>query len=207
MLCIEKMPKMSIFNKIEATTFYKKLKYSLNQNLIQFFIEKAIKEKLNIDVAELACGSGYGSHLLAENPCVRQSIALDVSQELFDERLRGIFKAKYVTGDIFNLPFGPSTFDLVWSSSAVEHFEEPLEAITAMASVTKSGGHVFVGVPYLYGPLAIYYLAPTQTSRQWLGKPYSKKELVEMITQAGLVYQDHLIYFLKFFIGVLAIKR
>ena len=201
------MSDISIFHLLEDTSFYKKLKYSLNQNLIQFFAEKAMKDKLDLDVAELACGSGYGSHLLAANPRVRQSIALDISQELFDEKLGENFKAKYITGDIFSLPFTSNTFDLVWNSSAVEHFDEPLKAIQAMANVTKPGGHVFVGVPYLYGPLAVYYLAPTQTSRQWLGKPYSLKELLGMITRAGLVYQDHIVYFLNFFIGILAVKQ
>ncbi len=198
---------MSLFHFLETTIFYKKLKYSLNQNLIQFLSEKALKDSPGLDVAELACGSGYGAHLLADNPFVRRSIALDICLDLFDEKLGEVFGASYVTGDIFHLPFGPDTFDLVWNSSAVEHFKNPRKAIESMAQVTKPGGYVFVGVPYVYGPLALYYLAPTQKSRDWLGKPYSLEELKEMMSQAGLVYQDHIYYFFNFFIGILSVKQ
>jgi SAM-dependent methyltransferase len=200
------MSDAGLFQILESTPVYRRVKYSLNRNLVGFFAEKAFRGKRRLDVAELACGSGYGAHLLAAHPRVRRSIALDINRDLFDDRLKKDFNADYVGGDIFRLPFATDSFDLVWNSSAVEHFEKTGDAIAAMASVTKPGGYVFVGVPYRHGPLFVYHLAPTAQSREWLGKPYSLKELTALMAGAGLGCQDHIVYFFKFFVGVLARK-
>ena len=78
--------------------------------------------------------------------------------------------------------------------------------VTAGPALTKPGGYVFVGVPYLLGPLAIYHITPGAAAREWLGKPFSPRELTDMFETCGLQVEDQLVYLFRFFFGLLARK-
>ena len=199
------MPR-NLLEALEDTVAYRRLKLGLNQGLIQFFGQEVARDRRGLKVLELACGSGYGAHLLAAEPWVRLSVAQDISRLLYDQAAQNDFAAAFVQGDLFAAPFAPASFDLVWNSSALEHLPDPPAALAAMVEMTKPGGQVFVGVPYLAGPLALYYLAPTPGLRQWLGRPYRRRELESMFASCGLEPQAGLVYFLRMFVGLLGRK-
>jgi len=197
---------MGLLENFENTGLHRWLKYRLNQRLIAFLRREALAGKSGAVVGELACGSGYGAHLLAQLPEVGRSVAMDISRELHDQAKFTEFSAEFVLGDLYNPPFEPETFDLTWNSSAIEHFPDPAGAIRKMAELTRPGGFVFVGIPYFYGPLASYHVAPTEAMREWLGRPYTDAELGGMMRNCELAPVGRIVYFFRFFLGLLARK-
>jgi hypothetical protein len=75
-----------------------------------------------------------------------------------------------------------------------------------MQRVTKRGGTVFVGVPYLYGPLGFQRWIADSAVGVWIGTTFNRSELSAMLARAGLNPFDHIFYFFRFFVGVLAQK-
>ncbi len=61
-------------------------------------------------------------------------------------------EAKFIKGNILNMPLKGEEFNLVWNGGVVEHFENPPEAIKKMAALARPGGCVFVSVPALFTP-------------------------------------------------------
>jgi SAM-dependent methyltransferase len=190
--------KRNLFEKFEVTKEYRRLKYHVNCNLIQFFEKNVFKGKESLKVAEIACGSGFGSHLIGKQPNVGLSIASDINLSLFNQSRNSEFAAHFVIADIFSPPFRVDSFDLVWNSSSLEHFDVPQDALIQMVQVVKPGGFVFVGVPDLLGPLGIYYLTPLKKWRDWLGQPYTCKEIENMFTACKLKIKKRFTYFYRF---------
>lgn len=200
------MRNSTLLHKIESTSPYRWLKFRLNADLIKFFDRHVLAGHQGLQLAELACGSGYGAHLLARHPAVARSVAVDMNRWLHDQANIPGFAAEFIEADLFHLPFKENSFDFAWNSSSIEHFEDPVAAVRAMSSVVKKGGQVFVGVPYLWGPLAAYYLTPSRKWRGWLGRPFSFKSMETIFRQAGLNPTRRIVYFFGFFAGVLASK-
>lgn len=197
----------NLLERLEDTAPYRALKFGLNRKLVDFFRERALKGGTGRKVGEFACGSGYASHLLAEAPEVAVSIALDRNMVLFDQAEQEAFSAHFVQADLFKPPFPDADFDLVWSHSSLEHFPDPGAALKAMAHQVRPGGHVFIGVPYLVGPLALYYALPSASWREWVGKPFSRPGLEALFRANGMEPVASFPYFLNCFLGVLGKKR
>jgi ubiquinone/menaquinone biosynthesis C-methylase UbiE len=178
----------------------------MNQKLVRFLVENIFDGRGFVRIAEIGCGSGYASHIFARQSGVTLSVAMDINTQLFSQSGIKDFGAAFVVGDVFHLPFRHESFDLVHCSSSLEHFDTPQEALSNMAEVTKPGGLVFVGVPYLFGLMALYYLTPLKKWRFWLGRPFTFNELETMFAACDLKIQKRLVYFAGLFAGVLGIK-
>ena len=46
------------------------------------------------------------------------------------------------TADMQNLPYPDNNFDIAYSISAIEHTNDPIQSLSEMLRVTKSGGHI-----------------------------------------------------------------
>jgi SAM-dependent methyltransferase len=178
----------------------------MNSKLVDFFERRVFNGRSDLRVAELACGSGYASHLIALRDGVGLSVASDINRIYHQQAEIPDFAASFVLSDIFKPSFPPACFDLVWNSSSLEHFEDPSIPFQAMTRLVKPGGYVFVGVPYLFGPLAVYYLTPSASQREWLGKPFSYRALEKLFLDGGLEVQANLVYLARFFVGILGRK-
>ena len=78
------------------------------------------------------------------------AVGLDLSEEGLALAAKGRPDALHlVQGDLFRLPFRAGTFDLVYNSGVIEHFDDAKleEALRAMARVTRPGGRVLAVVP------------------------------------------------------------
>ncbi len=150
-------------------------------------------------------GSAYVSAMLAEQGL--HSYALDYAYLPLSIAQKLGSKAFLIQGDIFNLPFPRNTFDLTFNNSTLEHFQNPLDALTEMARVTKPGKYVFVGVPFTYGPLSIYKLKKNSFKGAWDGTTYDRKGLKKLFSAAGLEVLDDRTFFFRCFIGVLGRKK
>lgn len=176
----------------------------MNRGLVDYFRRNVFAGERGLRVAEVACGSGYASHFIAQLPEVALSVAADLN--LDDHRQARIvnFRAAFVRMDLFRPALLAGSLDLVWNSSSIEELEEPDIAVRAMAGLVKPGGCVFVGVPNRGGWARLLRVLPG--ARAWLGRVYTRGELGQLLEAAGLVVERKTSYLLGTFIGMLARK-
>jgi ubiquinone/menaquinone biosynthesis C-methylase UbiE len=192
--------------RLEATRPYQQLRYWMNTGLVKFFSKNVFEGRTGLDVAEVACGSGAASHMIAGHPGIRISLAGDINMLDFQQARLKDFNAKFVLMDLFKPPLQPGSMDLVWNSSSVEEFDQPSAAVKGMAQLAKKGGYVFVGVPFKYGPAGWLGWIPNKKVRAWLGRNYSRKQLRALLEECGLIVEKELTYLGTTFIGALGRK-
>jgi ubiquinone/menaquinone biosynthesis C-methylase UbiE len=102
----------------------------------------------------LDCGCGPGSITadLARAVSPGEAVGLDFQQSQIDAAAslataRGVSNARFVRGDIYQLPFGEATFDAAYANMVMEHLSQPLAALREMHRVLKPGGVVGVQSP------------------------------------------------------------
>lgn len=191
---------------LEATRLYQWLRLQMNRGLVRFLFKHVLEGQQNLYLAEVACGSGFAAHLLAAQPGVVLSIASDINLEDYTQANIHDFKASFLLTDLFKPAIQPGSLDLVWNSSSIEEIEYPEEAVASMVHLTKPGGFVFVGVPNRHGIVGLLRLLPSKSTRQWLGRVYTRSELSSLLESAGLQPANKLTYLFGTFIGLLARK-
>jgi len=188
-----------------AYRMYDSLRSRLNQRLVQYFLTKGLAVDGNV-VLEAGSGPAFASSILARDPRVKLSVAVDIDIEALEEARRRDPRLALVAADLLRLPFRDRCVDLCWNSSTIEHLDNPQEAPLEMARVTREDGRVFVGVPNLYGPLGFQRRIEQTGVGVWIGRTYSCAELQDMMLTAGLKPRDRIFYFFRFFVGLLAEK-
>ncbi|MBI4178665.1 class I SAM-dependent methyltransferase [bacterium] len=153
---------------------------------------------------EPGAGSACVSALLAEDGL--NASALDYAYSALAVARRFQSGARLVQGDLFKMPFPDGTFDLTFNNSTLEHFKNPQDALNEMARVTKPGGHVFVGVPFTYGPLAVCKLKKSSFKGAWDGTTYDRKGLRDLFGRAGLRVIGDATFFFRCFVGLMGRK-
>ncbi len=137
-------------------------------------------------VLEAGCGTGQTLALLSQR---HETMGLDISRAALD-LAKGNCKNP-VLGSIFEIPFRDNTFDLVYNSGVIEHFEDPanVAAIREMARVTKPSGTVIIIVP---NTLCLWYKAGKSVAVMMKNfefgyeEDYSPKRLKIAAQRAGL---------------------
>lgn len=181
------------------------LRRRLNAKLVNYLTKAAVRES-GKRVLEAGSGPAFASSMFACTPGVEMSIAVDIDHEALQlARLRDP-SLSAVVADMCCLPFRDEIVDLAWNSSTVEHLPDPLCALKEMSRVTRKGGFVFVGVPYLYGPLGFQAWIPDTPAGLWIGTVFDERRLAGVLREAGLAPIDGIRYFFRFFIGLLARK-
>ncbi len=197
---------MNLLEKLETTKGYSALRRGINRRLVDFLSGQLLAGDGPYTVAELACGTGIGSDMFSLQPSVSLSVGLDINTSMYQLEKNRALGSRFVVGDLEKAPFKKESFDLVWSSSSLEHFPDRVRAVRAMAELVKPGGHLFVGVPSTFGPLAIYFLTPFASWREWIGRPISRSSLEFVLKTAGLAPRCYKRYFFGCFIGIVASK-
>jgi SAM-dependent methyltransferase len=95
-------------------------------------------------VVETGCGSGIISAELAGRGADMSLLdisedALTIARTCFERRK---LRATFVQGDIFDPPFGESSFDIAWNAGVLEHFEgeSRLKAVKSIAHIVRPDG-------------------------------------------------------------------
>jgi ubiquinone/menaquinone biosynthesis C-methylase UbiE len=91
-------------------------------------------------ILDVACGTGYGSALLAG--VGRRVLGVDVSAEAVAEATRDFASPHltFVVGDAAQLPAAASSVDYVVSFETIEHLKNPSEFVAEIARVLRPNG-------------------------------------------------------------------
>ena len=181
------------------------LRQRVNRNIVNFLVG-ILNHDNNAIVMEAGSGPAYASTLLAKKPGIKLSIALDIDPAAIALARMRDQALPAVIADIYNLPFLSSSFDLIWNSSTIEHLDDPLPVLKEFSRLLKADGRIFIGVPYLYGPLGVQKLIPNTPAGIWIGKVFDHGSLKELLRAAGFYEKVFVKYFLNFFIGVVGEK-
>ena len=188
-----------------AYRLYDGLRRRLNQRLAQYLLTEGLRGDGNV-VLEAGSGPAFASSILARDPRVKLSVAVDIDLDALEEARRRDPALALVAADLLRLPFRDGSVDLCWNSSTVEHLDNPQDAPLEMARVTREDGRVFVGVPNLFGPLGFQRRIERTGVGIWIGRTFSLAELTTMMMVAGLKPRHRIFYFFRFFVGLLAEK-
>jgi len=132
--------------------FYDWFRNRLNLKLSDYLVSKGMNREGCL-VLEAGSGPAFASSILARNPKVGLSLAVDIDLEALEQAKHRDPALTLVVGDLNFLPFRNESIDLCWNSSTIEHLPNPQSAVSEMVRVTRRGGRVFVGVPNVFGPL------------------------------------------------------
>lgn len=100
-------------------------------------------------VLEAGCGVGAQTVIIASKSPGAEFTSVDVSAESLAraEALageRGLANVSFMEADVFDLPFGPGSFDDVFVCFLLEHLAEPERALGFLRRVLKPGGTMTV---------------------------------------------------------------
>jgi ubiquinone/menaquinone biosynthesis C-methylase UbiE len=185
--------------------FYDWLRNRLNFKLAAYLVSKGMSTG-ECRVLEAGSGPAFASSILARNPKVGLSLAVDIDLEALEQAKHRDPSLSLVVADLNFLPFRNESIDLCWNSSTLEHLPSPQFALNEMVRVTRRGGSVFVGVPNVFGPLGFQRFIRNTSAGIWIGETFSLAGLKQMLQSAGLQPQNHIYYFFRFFVGLLAVK-
>jgi len=102
-------------------------------------------------ILDVGCGIGLSTFLLAQEDY--KVIGVDISSLLIKEAMsRSNPNVKFIVGDVLNLPFSNSSFDVVTSYYLLEHIPDVERALSEMVRVLKKGGLLLIRSPNLLSP-------------------------------------------------------
>ena len=108
---------------------------------------------------ELGCGTGIDSCILSQrHPHVR-FFGLDIARGslVIARRVSGQMEEKLhlVRGDVFQLPFPPASFSIVFHQGLVEHFADPGGMMREQERILAPGGWAVISVPQVFAGYTI----------------------------------------------------
>jgi SAM-dependent methyltransferase len=100
------------------------------------------------DLLDIGCGVGMETAALREAIRAEQLFAVDLNFALLSRRaeFRHRPDMHFVVASLFDLPFEPKSFDLVYTEGVIHHTYSSSEAFAAIAPRVRPGGHLFVWV-------------------------------------------------------------
>lgn len=140
---------------------------------------------------EVGAGEAHLSAYLAKYGY--ETTALDYSEEAIELAKKNFSRqaitGKFIVGDAFNLPFEDSSFDLVFSTGLLEHYEDPSPIVREMVRVIKPGGLFFSDiVPDKFSLLRGFkrWRRPPNGMADFFERSFTKHEIEEMLLKVKL---------------------
>ena len=175
--------KKSLFSKLEE--------FAINNYFSNAFV-KSILSITKIEKGKIfEPGSGGGMTCANFAQLGFEIISMDLSNNALRKGI-SLFKslslnAKFLLGDLFNLPIKDEQFDIVFNQGVMEHFRlanmDALKGVKEMLRVLKKEGTLIIFVPAYFSPLFFKLI-----DKYW---PYTeqdflhKNELKKMMIDAG----------------------
>jgi SAM-dependent methyltransferase len=133
------------------------------------------------EVLDVACGTGYGSRVLAR---VASVTGVDRAQEAV-ARARARVEGAFLVADVPPIPFADDCFDFVVSFETVEHISEDGEFVREIRRVLRPGGRLLISTPN--GDVSTVDGTPLN---EWHIREYTLGSLKELLENAGLEVND-----------------
>ena len=150
-------------------------------------------------VLEAGCGVGAQTITLAKNSPEARITSIDISESSVTQarkrtEAQGISNVHFQQGDIFDLPFGPESFDHVFVCFVLEHLPKPVEALSVLKKLLKPGGTMTViegdhGSTYFYPDSEAAHKAiqcQVELQKRSGGNSRIGRELYPLLVKAGL---------------------
>ncbi len=108
--------------------------------------------KPNMKVLDAGCGSGAVTRLIARRVFPGEVVGLDIDPMFIEEAKRhaeseSIDNIRFEIGNIEDLNYDDSYFDLSYCRFVLMHLNDPLKAVSELKRVTKKGGSVAAAEP------------------------------------------------------------
>lgn len=149
-------------------------------------------------VLEAGCGVGAQTVTLAMNSPNALITSIDISETSLIEAKRkvvaaGLTNAQFEQADIFNLSYGPESFDHIFVCFVLEHLSRPVEALHTLKNHLRRGGTITViegdhGSVYFYPDSEAAHKAiqcQIELQRRAGGNAMIGRELYPLLRQAG----------------------
>jgi ubiquinone/menaquinone biosynthesis C-methylase UbiE len=99
-------------------------------------------------ILDVGCGTGVvGIDLLNLIPSAQSLIGLDLEPSILrvaKEKIPNEREGNFVAGNVYDLPFIRSSFDLVGCQYVLQHLSQPAKALSEMRRVSRPGGQVVI---------------------------------------------------------------
>lgn len=195
-----------LYRMLENPRIYEVVQKLLGGDRVFRAVRKAIQSELTNfaykNVLEVGCGTGLTKDCFAGD-----YTGVDINPEyirLVSGRGGGIF----LVADATSLPFGPETYDLVFTVGVLHHLDQQGRAmmLSEMARVCRSGGHILIAdglVPSNRLNLIGYALAKLDRGRYKM----RIERFQDMIRKAypepfSVLFQRHSVFPLEFVVTV-----
>jgi len=149
-------------------------------------------------ILEAGCGVGAQTITLARNSPHAHFTSIDISESSVTQARKKITEAgfsnvRFQQGDIFKLPFEPESFDHLFVCFVLEHLAQPVEAISCLKSLLRTGGTITViegdhGSAYFYPDSEAAHKAiqcQVELQRRAGGNANIGRELYPILKNAG----------------------
>lgn len=135
-------------------------------------------------IAEVGCGEGYGTALLAEQ--AKQVIAIDYDAITITHARAAYARPYFVRGNLAALPLAEASIDAIATLQVIEHVWDSAEFLRECCRVLRPGGLLLVTTPnrLTFSPGRDQPLNPFHT------KEFTADELAQLVTNAGFVVQE-----------------
>jgi SAM-dependent methyltransferase len=100
----------------------------------------------NKSVLDVACGTGYGSHLLLDAGA-REVVAIDRNAAALAFAAEHYPGPTYIQADALHLPLKPAAFDVIVSLETIEHLSDPLQFLKCLRRLLKWNGRLVLSTP------------------------------------------------------------
>ena len=138
--------------RVDINYFKMKLKdfdiYQLSHYHRYKFAQKYVGS--DCDVADFACGTGYGTMMMAEK--AKSVTGMDLNADvvkIISDRYKKKTSVRFLNGNLLDIDF-ENKFDLIVSFETIEHFAESdiVQLLKQFQKALKKGGQVIFSTPY-----------------------------------------------------------
>jgi 2-polyprenyl-3-methyl-5-hydroxy-6-metoxy-1,4-benzoquinol methylase len=121
------------------------------QKTLQLHLQRyhfAIRHLIPGRVLDIACGTGYGSSIIALEPNVVNVTGVDISEEAisYAKKKYSNNKINFIQTNFFAFS-GIQLFDNIVCLETIEHINNPAEGITHLLNLLKPGGRLIISAP------------------------------------------------------------
>jgi ubiquinone/menaquinone biosynthesis C-methylase UbiE len=143
------------------------------------------------DVLDIACGSGYGSAMLADSGA-KSVTGVDLSPEAVESATAnfGRGNVRFAVGDVQRLTDIPdASFDLIASFETIEHVPDDRAYVDETARVLRPGGMLLVSTP----DRRLGSIGPRLRkvpSNPFHVREYTRKELIDLLSRRFEIVEE-----------------